>query len=104
MNRQILNLLLKNLKPRSHADFPICLRVEHELVKLNVSTSEYNAVLELLDFLITQWPESLDKGNTYPVEGTFEEYIASSNIRWDPSTEFGKRRIQLLNWLIQQTS
>lgn len=104
MSRQFLNQLLKDLKPRSHADFPICLRVEHELVKLGVSVSKYHTVIGLLDSLIAQWPESLDKQGNYPVEGSFEEHVVSWDIRWNPYTEFGKRRIQLLNWLVQQTS
>lgn len=52
----------------------------------------------LLDKMVKKWPKSLD--DLFPVEG--EGVLYSSNAdKWDPETTAGQRRLELLDWLIE---
>lgn len=70
----------------------------------------YNDYIECMDIIkkyYMQWPlfdNKNDPDNDYPVEGSLREYMRSINNGdvWDKTKEAGKRRYELLDFLIEK--
>lgn len=103
MSKEALNSILLDVKKDPIRLTGICKNVEIICAEAGLSNYTYDRIISLLEALIQQWPDSRDASGDFPVEGDFNTYFSYSD-KWDPNQLYGQRRIQLLNWLIQQTS
>ncbi len=73
--------------------------------QFGICDNDWFKATDLIKLLMSDWSESNDisGGATYPIDKTFTNYYERRFARWDQSTEWGRNRIALLDWLIIET-
>lgn len=68
----------------------------------NYGVPRYDVALK---HLMQRWSKAASLGGdrTYPVDGDSGNYTTRRETRWDQSTEWGRNRLALLDWLIIET-
>lgn len=94
MNKRVLKKIAEGLKSIKegdlHANHGIC-------INLYIKVDPVHLVS---DFLEAAFIQKFGSGECYPIEGSYDGYLADKD-KWNPETEFGKKRIELLDFLIQ---
>lgn len=77
------------------------------IIRPHIEDDEYSFITDILKRYYTLWPlldNTDDPRNKYPVEGSLSGYMVSMNNgdAWDKTKEAGKRRYELLDFLIEK--
>jgi hypothetical protein len=96
---------IKNKRTFEHAG--ICANVGIALKKHCIEEFERGLIADWLTKLMSKWPKSSGELSTPVPEGAFPEgfssyyeYASYYNTMWDATTEYGKLRFELLDFLI----
>ena len=110
-NISILHDALLCIKPSSNSFFGICFEISSKLVDSVGQGDLYTTLFEAAKELMQEWP-NYSGDPSYPVSdknsslSPGDQYLSAriNNKMWNSSTEYGRLRYNLLNFLIEQTN